>query len=1017
MIARSTSSSRRLVWFGCLVALFGLGLVVPANGRAAVAPAISPLDRELDGPGANVDDACFWPDPENPSGTLLFVTVKDSHFVEVFNLASGALVTTIPGFGRPNNCVVEGDLLLTTDGSDRDVKIHHLPDFAFVGSFGADMGRPEGIDVLTTSGGAHLVYVTDSSDASVHVYDLATRAFRFSFPTGFGEGIEPIFVDDRLQRVFVARGDGEAVRGVGVFGTDGTLDTEFGSGVFAKAAEGLALYACGDRGYLLGADKLSSATEFKVFDRQTLGFLGTFRLEDGTGDYSNATDGLDLLQSPVPGFPNGVLATCDGCGSLPDEMDVVSWDRIAAAMRLDLCAGGLPADCVTTPCTEQVLATDDAFVVSAAPDTNFGTAPALEAETDDSTGLTESLLRFTVPSVVGFVERVTLRLTVAGQSGSDSNTGGVLYATSGPWTESGVTFATRPQVVGSPIAGAGAVVPFQTVDFDVTSAVHGPGTYGFTLRTLSADKVRYQSRESSLNPPRLLLSVRGGNPPSVYLTAPANGETLLTANRTVLRATAADFEDGDLGARIQWTSSLDGALGTGATLVVPSLSAGTHVLTATAVDRSGATDSASVTVEVRSRILTFPAIADTSVLSDAPDAAFGSATELATDLTPLRLAYLRFQVEGMGRFAVEQVRLRLTVSGNSGAESRSGGTVYSISDNRWAESTTTYNDRPSIDGPALSSQGAVARSQVVEFDVTPAVGSDGLYSFALSTAVNDAVKYRSREASTGAPQLVVTMTQNHAPLVTIRRPASGATVPANTAVTLDGSATDAEDGDLDAAIVWTSSLDGPLGTGGSLNLPSLSPGEHTVVASITDSGGRHGSASISLTVNANPTVNVTPEVRRLEPQADAYVASRLPRRSFGTKRVLRVQQQRRAQMLGLLRFVVAGTEGMQIERATLQLTPRRGRGTAAAYRAAETGWLEQEVTYPSRPPMDGPALATGALIRPGRVVELDVTSAIRGDGPVTLAVTTSRRLVDFYSREATKGRPTLVLLLRPAGGR
>ena len=39
---------------------------------------------------------------------------------------------------------------------------------------------------------------------------------------------------------------------------------------------------------------------------------------------------IEILQVALPGFPAGVLAACDGCGSnLPDEMDVVSWERIA----------------------------------------------------------------------------------------------------------------------------------------------------------------------------------------------------------------------------------------------------------------------------------------------------------------------------------------------------------------------------------------------------------------------------------------------------------------------------------------------------------------------------------------------------------------------------------------------------------------------------------------------------------------------------------------------------------------
>ena len=42
---------------------------------------VSPLDFELDGPGTNVDDACFWVDPTDASNTLVFVTVKNSTFV------------------------------------------------------------------------------------------------------------------------------------------------------------------------------------------------------------------------------------------------------------------------------------------------------------------------------------------------------------------------------------------------------------------------------------------------------------------------------------------------------------------------------------------------------------------------------------------------------------------------------------------------------------------------------------------------------------------------------------------------------------------------------------------------------------------------------------------------------------------------------------------------------------------------------------------------------------------------
>lgn len=336
------------VWVGgAIVALTQYGAVTGDVG--AHVPQVAPTNFELDGPGKNVDDPCFWVNPEERDQTLLFVTTKDSGLVEVFNATTGALVTSIPGFGRPNNCAVEGGLLLTTDrapglngSKPGKVKIHALPDLTLVRTFGDDMGEALGIDVLTMPDGSARVYVTDSVDASVHVYDLATGDLVRSFPTGFGAGIEPILIDDRHGRVYVARGEKEKTRGIGLFDLEGKRVREFGAEFFSKDAEGMALYECGEGGYLLVAQQFRHKARFEVFDRLTLRHLGAFQLHDGKGDFTGATDGIDILQVPLSGFPNGMLAACDGCGSnLPDEMDVVSWDRVAAATGLRRCPGGV----------------------------------------------------------------------------------------------------------------------------------------------------------------------------------------------------------------------------------------------------------------------------------------------------------------------------------------------------------------------------------------------------------------------------------------------------------------------------------------------------------------------------------------------------------------------------------------------------------------------------------------------------------------------------------------------------
>lgn len=86
--------------------------------------------------------------------------------------------------------------------------------------------------------------------------------------------------------------------------------------------------------------------------------------------------------------------------------------------------------------------------------------------------------------------------------------------------------------------------------------------------------------------------------PTVSITAPASGSTFASGAEITFSATASDVEDGDLSSAIAWTSSIDGAIGTGASISAV-LSAGTHTITASVTDSGNlsASDTISVTVE------------------------------------------------------------------------------------------------------------------------------------------------------------------------------------------------------------------------------------------------------------------------------------------------------------------------------------------------------------------------------------------------------------------------------------
>ncbi len=89
---------------------------------------------------------------------------------------------------------------------------------------------------------------------------------------------------------------------------------------------------------------------------------------------------------------------------------------------------------------------------------------------------------------------------------------------------------------------------------------------------------------------------------------------------------------------------------------------------------------------------------------------------------------------------------------------------------------------------------------------------------------------------------------NTAPTTAISAPGNGASFTAGAAVTFTGSASDAQDGSLTASLAWTSSVQGALGTGGSVTRSDLVVGTHVITATATDSGGLSSSSSVTIVI-------------------------------------------------------------------------------------------------------------------------------------------------------------------------
>ncbi|MGH2722454.1 MAG: DUF7594 domain-containing protein, partial [Actinomycetota bacterium] len=161
-----------------------------------------------------------------------------------------------------------------------------------------------------------------------------------------------------------------------------------------------------------------------------------------------------------------------------------------------------PADDPVAPGTElSFTAVADTTVREDRPTTNYGTAAVVGV---DSVPLKRTLLRFEVQGIgTGTVSSARLRLYVVDTSAE----GGSFHAVAGHWSERDVTWATGPELAGSPVASLGEVSAGQWVEVDVTALVDSDGTVDLGIMSRSTNGADYASREQTAFAPRLVVVV------------------------------------------------------------------------------------------------------------------------------------------------------------------------------------------------------------------------------------------------------------------------------------------------------------------------------------------------------------------------------------------------------------------------------------------------------------------------------------------------------------------------------
>jgi acid phosphatase type 7 len=222
-----------------------------------------------------------------------------------------------------------------------------------------------------------------------------------------------------------------------------------------------------------------------------------------------------------------------------------------------------------------------------------------------------------------------------------------------------------------------------------------------------------------------------------------------------------------------------------AVTVLPTESTATEKPTATVVEPASATPTISLTATTTSAALeistatsasagtsfTFIANADARVEEENPDQNDGDGRTLRIDgETDLDIeSFIRFNVTGLSG-AMTSARLRVYAPSSG---SNNGPAVYPT-DPVWVESSITWNTRPARIGDAIDNKRQITGGNWVEFDVTPQITQNGIFSFVLVADSNNGIAFSSREGE-NPPELVIIL-GNEGQLISTSTPPAGPVV-------------------------------------------------------------------------------------------------------------------------------------------------------------------------------------------------------------------------------------------------
>ena len=180
-------------------------------------------------------------------------------------------------------------------------------------------------------------------------------------------------------------------------------------------------------------------------------------------------------------------------------------------------------------------------------------------------------------------------------------------------------------------------------------------------------------------------------------------------------------------------------------------------------------------------------------------------------------------------------------------------------------------------------------------------------------------------------------------------------------------------------------------------------GTYTVQLTATNAQGSD-SATHTVTVSDAPPPPTTVPL-----DADAYFNTSSPTKNYATATVLKLHSPTTAEYRPIVKFTLSGFSGAPSS-VKIRLFVTDASVDCGSWYKVDNGWTETGVNWNNKPVVgSSPAATVGACVT-GTFVDVDVTSAITGNGTYSFEATSgSTNTAEFSSREGTNA-PQVVIV-------